>query len=66
MLHALIPFLIFLLILAVIVWVIFMALDWVPVIPANIKWVAKAIVGVIAFIMILDKALPLLGYSGAF
>ncbi len=64
MLHALVPFLIFLLILAVVVWVLFLAIDWVPMIPAQIKNIIKVIVGIICLILILDKALPLLGYSG--
>lgn len=37
MLHAIVPFLIFLLILALVVWVIFLAIDWVPAIaPARL------------------------------
>ena len=66
MLHGLVPFLIFLLVLAVVVWVIFMALDWVPVIPGQIKMIVKVIVAIIAFIMVLERALPLLGYSAVF
>lgn len=53
-------FLIFLLVLAIVVVVIIYVIDLLPL-PAPIPLIAKLLVGVVALILLLSRALPLLG-----
>lgn len=64
MLHALVPFLIFAFVVIIVAWAIIYIVDLIPGVPAPAPAIIKVIVGVIALLLILSKALPLLGVSG--
>lgn len=63
MLHGLVAFLIFALIVLVVAYVIIRVISLIPGIPAPAPEIIRLVVGVIALILILGKALPLLGIS---
>lgn len=58
---ALVAFLIAALIILVIAYVIIYVIDFIPGVPTQLATLAKIIVGLIALLIILSKALPLLG-----
>ncbi len=64
MVHGLVGFLVFALILLVVAWVIIYIIDLIPGIPAPAPVIIKLIIGVICLIALLDRGLPLLGVSG--
>ncbi len=61
MLHGLIGFLVFALILLVVAWVIIYIIDMIPGIPAPAPMIIKLIIGIICLVALLDRGLPLLG-----
>ena len=64
--HALIAFLIFALIVLVIAYVILYVLRMIPGLPPPVMQLAPLIIGVIVLLVLLDRALPLLGMSGVY
>lgn len=68
MLHGLIAFLVFFLILCVVVYILFIVIDivagWIGV--PQVAIIAKLIVGLLALLAVLDRGLPLLGFSAGF
>ena len=65
MLHGLIAFLIFALVVLLVAWAIIYILRLIPGLPAFALQIGTIIVGVVALLAILDRALPLLGLGGA-
>lgn len=61
---ALVALLITALIVIVVAYVIILIVDMIPGLPAQAYVIVKLLIGVIALIIILERALPLLGVSG--
>jgi hypothetical protein len=66
MLHGLVGFLIFALVVLIIAWIVYKVVLMIPGLPPPAAQIVPWIIGLITLIAILDRGLPLLGMGGVF